>query len=511
MVVVDGPTARQTTEPPRPPRAGLQPDRAIAAASSLLVSPARHRGRAVSPVVYRLCDAIVPLVIMVSVLLLTNLDQMPRGAEPFLAMRLSLKNLLLLTGFVVSWSLIRSGMKLYQPSVLRDPKRHLKRLLAAAGLASAAASVFAMTTVSGAFGLEAWLAFAVGTPVGLLVTRAIIGAFASALPVPVSNVLIVGSGPRASAITERLGSDPDRLWRLVGFVDHDPARVPSEQRSRYAKLEDLESILLHSAVDEVMVALPIKSQYSVIQDVVATCERAGVPVTIPTDPFATARSTFRPSPTSVLAARRLADQPRRGRLLLKRCIDLVGGTVALILVAPLMAVTAVAIKLTSKGPVFFAQERFGYQRRLFRMYKFRTMVEDAETMLPSLESLNEAPGPLFKIRSDPRVTMVGKFLRRSSIDELPQLFNVLRGEMSLVGPRPMAVRDVCRFTEGALIRRFSVYPGMTGLWQVRGRSQLDYDSWARLDLQYVDGWSLFQDFKVLLLTIPAVLHGRGAE
>ena len=179
--------------------------------------------------------------------------------------------------------------------------------------------------------------------------------------------------------------------------------------------------------------------------------------------------------------------------------------------APLWVVIAIAIKLTSPGPVFFAQERYGWRKRRFRMFKFRTMVTGAEALQGSLESRNEADGPVFKIADDPRVTRVGRFLRRTSLDELPQFVNVLRGEMSLVGPRPLPLRDVGRFSEAWLMRRFSVVPGVTGLWQISGRSNLGFAEWIAMDLDYIDRWSLALDARILLGTIPAVCRGTGAE
>jgi lipopolysaccharide/colanic/teichoic acid biosynthesis glycosyltransferase len=167
--------------------------------------------------------------------------------------------------------------------------------------------------------------------------------------------------------------------------------------------------------------------------------------------------------------------------------------------------------MTSEGPVLFAQERYGLNRRRFRMWKFRTMVADADRLQEQLEARNEAEGPVFKIARDPRVTRLGHFLRRTSIDELPQLFNVLTGEMSLVGPRPLPLRDVSRFTRMSDIRRFSVRPGLTCLWQVSGRSRLGFDEWMRLDLHYIDHWSLALDFVILARTIPAVIRGTGAS
>jgi lipopolysaccharide/colanic/teichoic acid biosynthesis glycosyltransferase len=175
-----------------------------------------------------------------------------------------------------------------------------------------------------------------------------------------------------------------------------------------------------------------------------------------------------------------------------------------------MAAIALAIRLTSRGPVVFTQTRYGYMKRLFPMYKFRTMVADAEQIQDQLEDRNEAAGPMFKIRADPRITAVGRFLRRWSLDELPQLWNVLMGTMSLVGPRPMAIRDVGQFTEPWLMRRFSMRPGITCLWQISDRSDLGFDRWIVLDLEYIARWSLWLDLGILVRTIPAVIRGSGA-
>jgi len=173
-------------------------------------------------------------------------------------------------------------------------------------------------------------------------------------------------------------------------------------------------------------------------------------------------------------------------------------------------VVAALIRLTSKGPIFFRQERLGVNKRTFLIYKFRTMVPDAEKLIEALEDQNQVSGPVFKIMDDPRITPIGRMLRRSSIDELPQLFNVLKGDMSLVGPRPLPVRDYQGFNEDWQRRRFSVRPGITCLWQVNGRSSIPFEQWMRLDLQYMDEWSLWLDIKILARTIPAVLRGSGA-
>jgi lipopolysaccharide/colanic/teichoic acid biosynthesis glycosyltransferase len=191
-------------------------------------------------------------------------------------------------------------------------------------------------------------------------------------------------------------------------------------------------------------------------------------------------------------------------------LDLLISFVLVLVLAPLLVAVAIAIKVTSPGTVLFLQERVGLNRRRFRIYKFRTMVPDAERLMPSLVSMNEASGPVFKIRDDPRITPIGRLLRRSSIDELPQLFNVLKGEMSLVGPRPLPVRDYQGFNEDWQRRRFSVKPGITCLWQVNGRSAISFEQWMLLDLQYMDEWSLWLDIKILARTVPAVMRGSGA-
>jgi exopolysaccharide biosynthesis polyprenyl glycosylphosphotransferase len=198
------------------------------------------------------------------------------------------------------------------------------------------------------------------------------------------------------------------------------------------------------------------------------------------------------------------------RAVVKRGIDIVVAAIALAVLVPFVVLVAIAIKLDSKGPVFFAQTRVGKDRRKFQFYKFRSMCQDAERVRASLVHLNEASGPIFKITRDPRITRVGRFLRRSSLDELPQLINVLKGDMSLVGPRPPLPQEVEHYNDRAM-ERLSVIPGMTCLWQVNGRSNLSFEQWVDLDLEYIAKRSLWLDFVILLRTVPAVLTARGAR
>jgi exopolysaccharide biosynthesis polyprenyl glycosylphosphotransferase len=194
----------------------------------------------------------------------------------------------------------------------------------------------------------------------------------------------------------------------------------------------------------------------------------------------------------------------------KRVLDIAVSFILLILLAPVFVIIALLIRLWSDGPVLFRQERVGLNKRRFLIFKFRTMVPNAEKILAELEGQNEVSGPVFKIREDPRITPIGKVLRRTSIDELPQLFNVLKGDMSLVGPRPLPVRDYEGFNEDWQRRRFSVRPGITCLWQISGRSSIPFEQWMRMDLQYMDEWSLWLDVKILAQTLSAVLKGSGA-
>lgn len=327
------------------------------------------------------------------------------------------------------------------------------------------------------------------------------------------NLLIFGTNKRAVSFAQRISTSPELGYRLLGFVDDDWPGMNEFHESgfqlvcEYAGLADF---IRRNVVDEMVIYLPFESFRRYWTKTASLCAHNGIRLRLNSDIFG-------------LKARWLAEEHGNGHyitsytgagegwpLAVKRTLDIVVSFTLLVLLAPVLIATAVAITMTSIGPVFFLQERIGLNKRRFKIYKFRTMIPDAEKVMHLLESRNEARGPVFKIKDDPRITPLGKFLRRSSIDELPQLLNVLRGDMSLVGPRPLPVRDYDGFSEDWQRRRFSVKPGITCLWQVNGRSGITFDQWMLLDLQYMDEWSLWLDLKILAKTVPAVLKGAGA-
>jgi exopolysaccharide biosynthesis polyprenyl glycosylphosphotransferase len=228
-------------------------------------------------------------------------------------------------------------------------------------------------------------------------------------------------------------------------------------------------------------------------------------------PDSTPPPTLLRRPLRLVASEIKLQRHPRISLVLKRSMDIVGSVVGLVLLAPLLLLIGIAVRLTSRGPALFVQERCGLRGRTFRFYKFRTMVEDAEARKADLEHLNEMRGPVFKIRRDPRITRLGAILRKASLDELPQLWNVLRGEMSLVGPRPPLPEEVELYNSHQA-QRLSVVPGITGLWQVSGRSAVaDFDQWLELDLEYARRWSMTLDLRILLKTVVVVVLARGAQ
>lgn len=272
----------------------------------------------------------------------------------------------------------------------------------------------------------------------------------------------------------------------------------------------MRELLRDQVIDEVIVACP-RSMLEAIVSVVDAATEAGVPITLLSDLFGEHLPPPQVRRFGTLPALRFAPVHHNpASLAVKRALDVALAGVGLVLASPLLAAAALAIKITSPGPVLFRQMRCTLNGRPFVMPKLRTMAVDAERHRHHLEARNEMDGPVFKMRDDPRVTPVGRFLRRYSLDELPQLWSVLKGDMSLVGPRPPVPTEVASY-ETFERRRLSMRPGLTCLWQVSGRNEIGFDDWVRLDLQYIDTWSLATDLRILLRTVPAVLSGQGAS
>jgi len=326
----------------------------------------------------------------------------------------------------------------------------------------------------------------------------------------VRNVVVLGATPAGKMVMQNLAASLGRGYRLLGFVDEHgeaPARF-----GRFAKLgsvAELSRLLSLHAVDELVIALPAAS-HAHIADILAHCGHRGVAVRLVPDLFDLRLSQVRLD--SVMGIPIIDVQDEKvdlARAALKRALDSAVAALALIAAAPVMLVTALLIRFDSPGPILFRQERLGKDGRPFTILKFRSMRLDAERQLALLREQNEASGPIFKMRRDPRVTRVGRIIRKLSIDELPQLWNVLRGDMSLVGPRPPLAHEVARY-EDWQVRRLDVTPGITCLWGVSGRSKLDFDEMVMLDLYYIDNWSLGLDLRILLRTALTLLRPGGA-
>jgi exopolysaccharide biosynthesis polyprenyl glycosylphosphotransferase len=321
------------------------------------------------------------------------------------------------------------------------------------------------------------------------------------------RTLLVGTGVHIRDVADALADAPQSRVEIVGFIS--PRALPSNGLRSLGSLADLDGVLERERVEEVIIADPDFPQTEAV-DLVDRCHRRGVRVRIApsTMEILIHRAEFVPGESVPLFE--LRPPVFEGiDFALKRTFDLAGATLLLIVLSPLLAAIWAAVKATSRGPALYRSRRQGIGERPFDCLKFRTMYDDAEHRQGELEGLNEASGALFKIRDDPRTTPVGRFLRRFSLDELPQLVNVLRGEMSLVGPRPLPERDF-EMLAGWHRKRYLVLPGITGLWQVSGRAELDFDDLVHLDFLYLERWSLALDLTILLKTIPAVLSRRGA-
>jgi len=341
----------------------------------------------------------------------------------------------------------------------------------------------------------------------------------------IQYVLVIGNGPAAHDFARHLEENAYLGLRVAGFLadpgPNDPApgalpaaAPPAPAHIRAAapagtlgRIDEIETVLLSKVIDEVAICLP-PEHGAFAEPIARLCAEEGLIVRVPLVDGATAIPGGRLEDFEGIRLQSLVYGPDRTlALIAKRLIDVAGGIGGLVLFSPIIAVAAVAIRLDGLGPVFFRQVRVGLRGRLFRVLKFRTMVPDAEARRAELLEQNEIRGHAFKVTDDPRVTRIGRFLRRTSMDEVPQFWNVVRGEMSLVGPRPPLPEEVTGYNLWHR-RRLAMKPGITGLWQVSARREEDFDRWVRIDLDYIDRWSLWLDLKIILRTVPAMLQGR---
>jgi exopolysaccharide biosynthesis polyprenyl glycosylphosphotransferase len=325
----------------------------------------------------------------------------------------------------------------------------------------------------------------------------------------VQQALIVGSGRNAKKVADMLLNSPELDTRLIGFLDfHRQGFWRYRDVPLVGHPETLREVIANAQVDAIFWA--VEPEDMARTEVLAVAEQMGVRVVVMPSMYDPELARIRPSYVNGMPAMVYRSDPEdQVALMGKSLMDRIGAVFGLIVFSPIIFITALAIKLTSRGPVFFKQTRTGVNGKHFPLYKFRTMCCDAEVKKEDLLHKNEMSGPVFKIKRDPRVTKVGRFLRKYSIDEIPQFLNVLRGEMSLVGPRPPLPSEVSRF-EPWQHRKLSVKPGLTCLWQINGRNAIDFEEWMRLDLQYIDNWSLWLDAKIIARTIPAVMKGSGS-
>lgn len=329
---------------------------------------------------------------------------------------------------------------------------------------------------------------------------------------PLDEVLILGTGPLGRATGDDLQKKGSRR-KVVGYLrfPDEPEVASVRQAQVYGRSDELEQTLHKVPVGEIYIAGNLLKQGEAMQAAIKVCERLGVPFALPAYSFRLDRA--RPVANSAIQdgyLHYLNVVLKPNQLALKRLFDIVASAAALWVLMPLLGGVALIIKFTSRGPIFFKQERVGVHGRHFNMLKFRSMVTNAEELKAKLAAQNEQTGPVFKMKNDPRVTRIGRFIRKFSIDELPQLVNVLRGDMSIVGPRPPVPQEVAKY-EPWQRRRLSVRPGLTCIWQVSGRNQISFQEWMYLDMQYIDHWSLRQDFDLILKTVPVVITGRGAS
>jgi exopolysaccharide biosynthesis polyprenyl glycosylphosphotransferase len=427
---------------------------------------------------------------------------------------ITFRNLISLILLFLTWHAFFQFLAVYTTVKVRLKSQEFLNILKVSSTATFVLLVFSnlfwITFADKLFLITFWI----GSSIALIITRNIYKYLITKFNSENAQLLIIGANERALTLTQKLIKTPSLGYNIVGFIDdywigHD--NFNKDHFNLIGKIDDLKEILKKQIIDEVLICLPVKTYYDKINTIINICEEQGVLVRFAINFFDIKISRvfidyFENTPILTLHSVPI----NHIQVMIKKLIDFTFSIIILIIISPLFPLIAILIKIDNNGPVFFTQERVGLNKRLFKLIKFRTMVVNAEELKKFIEKDNEISGPVFKIKKDPRLTRIGKFLRRSSLDELPQFINVLKGDMSLVGPRPPLMSEVVQY-ELKNRRRLSMKPGITCIWQISGRNNIPFDKWMELDLEYIDNWSLQTDFEILLKTIPAVIQGVGAS
>ena len=460
------------------------------------------------------CILIVAMLIASWLILITyHENKLTLALAEFLEMRIKIVNSIGFLGIMFLWHLLFNSFQLYRSrrieSGLGEWKDILKATTTGSALFMLAGFIFNISAFTPFFITVFWL-----SSIGLTMSfRGVLRYALKKVRLYDRNlrfVLIVGTNKRAFDFARMIEEKKELGYRLLGYIDKN-MYLSNGDAKLLGTIEDFPTIVKNHVIDEVVITLPIKSHYEEIQKIVQKAEEHGIITRYLSQLFDTNITQSRAEVVEDFSFLTIASGTQESwPYLIKRAIDLILAPAIIVLTFPLMIFAAITIKVTSPGPIFFIQNRVGYNKRIFRLYKFRTMVAGAENLQTELKELNEMDGPVFKIRNDPRITKVGKWLRKWSIDEIPQLFNVLKGDISLVGPRPLAVQDYNGFNHDWQRRRFSVLPGITCTWQISGRNNVSFEDWMKMDMEYIDNWKLSNDLKILFKTIPAVIKGKGA-
>jgi exopolysaccharide biosynthesis polyprenyl glycosylphosphotransferase len=454
-----------------------------------------------SPALLAALDSLIALSLAVGAVVWVNLRYIPHGGvAEFLMIRITLLNASFSVVFIILWKQCLTVLGLYRRDL--DGLRSLVlRTVTACTIMTALLDLYLQGRHARGPIPNILVCFLLVTFLYEICRVLVLSQHRSWHVVEPERVIILGSGRRASKAWRELRIQNHRTKRVLGFVDdrHPDSMSPDIASRLIGNVDDLSGYLLQNVVDELIVAVPMRSCYDVAQRAVSIAEAAGVRVVCLNDAFTLAQEKDLRRRAALFVELVPKDRRRETAETAKRILDVLGAATGIVLLAPVFLAIGLAIKLTSSGSIFFAQERHGHGRRRFRMFKFRSMVPDTSEQMVDPEPQDET-----------RVTPVGRFLRRTLLDELPVLWNVLLGDMSLVGPRPMSAPDVSRFGEAQLMRRFSVRPGMTGNWQVAEDPSLSFEEGVALDFSYIDEWSLVLDLKILARTVPAMLKRSGA-